>query len=115
MRRLITAATNVVQSAYRQDRRVVEVIDEAERTILEIRDEASQRGVISVETLVWDAVRKIEVLTRNSGKISGVSTGFRDFDQINQGRHVVYCRRSPVHWKCAPIVSRHLTVCNPRP
>lgn len=85
LRRLIKVATNVVQSAYRQDRRVTEVIDEAERTILEIRDESSKKGMISVEDLVWDAVKKIEQLTKNRGMISGIPTGFRDFDRIING------------------------------
>jgi replicative DNA helicase len=85
LRRLITVATNVVASAYRQDRRVPDVIDEAERTILEIRDAASTKGMIPIQALVWEGFKKIEQLHQNKGVIGGISSGFRDFDRLTNG------------------------------
>src|SRR4029077_5277227 len=52
LRALIETATNIVQSAYRQDKRVVEIIDDAEREILQISEGHTKKGIVPMRELV---------------------------------------------------------------
>ncbi len=85
LRKLISAATKVVNSSYRQDRRVVDVIDEAERVILQIRDETSQKGMLSIQELVTVALQRLELMYNNKTNLVGLSSGFADFDRLTSG------------------------------
>ncbi|MBH1988941.1 MAG: replicative DNA helicase [Myxococcaceae bacterium] len=85
LRKLIAAATKVVQSSYRQDRKVVDVIDEAERVILQIRDEVSQKGMLSIQDLVNIALKRLELMYNNKTSLVGISSGFHDLDRLTSG------------------------------
>ena len=85
LRKLISAATKVVQSSYRQDRKVTDVVDEAERVILEIRDEISQKGMLSIQDLVQIALTRLEQMYNNKTSLVGLSSGFQDFDRLTSG------------------------------
>lgn len=85
LRKLIAAATKVVQSSYRQDRKVVDVIDEAERVILQIRDEVSQKGMLSIQELVSIALKRLEQMYNNKSSVVGISSGFQDLDRLTSG------------------------------
>ncbi len=85
LRKLITAATKIVQSSYRQDRKVFDVIDEAERIILQIRDEISQKGIMPIQELVNIALSRLESMYNNKTHLVGISSGFVDFDRITSG------------------------------
>jgi replicative DNA helicase len=85
LRHLIEAATSVVQSAYQQDKRVVEIIDDAEREILAISEGHSKRSIVPMRELVDRATKQLEKAFNNKSAITGVATGFRDLDNITSG------------------------------
>jgi replicative DNA helicase len=85
LRHLIEAATSIVQSAYRQDKRVLEIIDEAERDILAISEGHAKRGIVPMRELVERATKQLEKAYENKSAITGVATGFRDLDGITSG------------------------------
>ncbi len=85
LRHLIETATSIVQSAYRQDKRVVDIIDEAERDILKISEGHSKRSIVPMRELVERATKQLEKAFNNKSAITGVATGFRDLDNITSG------------------------------
>jgi replicative DNA helicase len=85
LRHLIETSTNIVQSAYRQDKRVVDIIDEAERDILKISEGHSKRSIVPMRELVERATKQLEKAFNNKSAITGVATGFRDLDNITSG------------------------------
>ncbi len=74
-----------MQSAYRQDQRVVEIIDIAERDILRISEGHSKRSIVPMRELVERAQKQLEKAFNNKSAITGVATGFRDLDNITSG------------------------------
>jgi replicative DNA helicase len=85
LRHLIETSTNIVQSAYRQDKRVVDIIDEAERDILKISEGHARRSIVPMRELVERATKQLEKAFNNKSAITGVATGFRDLDNITSG------------------------------
>ena len=80
LRMLIETATNIVQSAYRQDRRVVDVLDDAERSILQISEASVRKGIVPMSELVRRATEQLEKAYNQKSAITGVASGFRDLD-----------------------------------
>lgn len=87
LRRLISAAKLITEKAYAQTQEVNEVIDEAEQTILAIRDSTAKKGIISLKDLSNLSIKKYADLFNNKSSITGVASGFIDLDKITAGFH----------------------------
>jgi len=85
LRRLISAAKTITEKAYAQAQDVNEVIDEAEQTILAIRDSTAKRGILSLKELSHIAVEKYLALVENKNPVTGVGSGFYDLDKFTAG------------------------------
>ena len=85
LRYLIHTATDVVQSAYQQNKRVTTIIDEAERAILAISEANIQKGMLGMKELVKRATEQLEKAYNEKRSVTGVPTGFTDFDQMTSG------------------------------
>ncbi len=85
LRQLIENATNVVQSAYAQDKRVAEILDDAERTILEISQGTQRKTIVPMPELVKRATQQLEKAFNQKSAITGVATGFRQLDFMTSG------------------------------
>jgi replicative DNA helicase len=85
LRRLIETATQVVQSAFRQDRKVVDIIDEAERSILAISEQSTRKGILSMSELVQRAMDQLEKMYNEKNPVTGIGTGFKDLDRLTAG------------------------------
>jgi replicative DNA helicase len=85
LRRLINAAKIITEKAYAQTQDVNEVIDEAEQTILSIRESTAKRGIISLKELSHLAVEKYLALIENKNPVTGIGSGFHDLDKLTAG------------------------------
>lgn len=85
LRRLIESATQIVQSAYMQDKRVVDIIDDAEREILAISEGHTKHGIVPMRELVERATKQLEKAFNEKSAITGVATGFKDLDKLTSG------------------------------
>lgn len=85
LRALIESATQVVQSAYAQDRTVEAIIDDAERNILAISQGNARRGIIPMRELVHRATMQLEKAFNQKSAITGVATGFKALDYMTSG------------------------------
>ncbi len=88
LRKLVGASDEISNSAFTtKGRPVAEILDEAERKIFAIGEEGSRlkQGFHSMESLVVALIDRVEEMSKNPNDITGVPTGFYDFDRMTSG------------------------------
>ncbi|MBU9710908.1 replicative DNA helicase [Evansella tamaricis] len=85
LRRLIRVATNIAQEGYAADEDVDSILNDAEKTILEVSQKKNSGAFISIKDVLVEAFDKIELLQHSAGEITGIPTGFTELDQITAG------------------------------
>lgn len=85
LRRLIEAATSIIQATYEAGGEVEALLDEAEQKIFQIAQTHDRKGFVWIKELLWPAMEQIELLSQNSSAITGVPTGFADLDEKTAG------------------------------
>ncbi|HEC16233.1 MAG TPA: replicative DNA helicase [Sedimenticola sp.] len=87
-RQLIRVGTEIANSGFQPEGRTsAELLDEAERRVFEIAEQRARAGggFASVRSLLTKAVDRIETLFQQDEPITGVATGFSDFDDMTSG------------------------------
>ncbi|MGO2581324.1 MAG: DnaB-like helicase N-terminal domain-containing protein, partial [Halomonas sp.] len=87
LRKLIRAANQIADSAFTpQGRPADELLNEAERLVFQIAEERPKTGgPIGMSELLTKAVDRIDELFNLKGEMTGLSTGFRDLDDMTTG------------------------------
>ncbi len=88
LRQLIRVGTEVVGSAFRPEGRdSKELLEDAERQIFGIAETSGRfrEGFKGVQELLPTVVERIDTLYHQEGSVTGLSTGFTDFDQMTSG------------------------------
>jgi replicative DNA helicase len=87
LRKLIEAAQEIADSGFNPDgRSSEELIDEAERRIMQVGEQGPKAGgPQGVNPLLESALGRIEELFNSGGDITGLSTGFKDLDNMTSG------------------------------
>jgi len=86
LRRLIEAATDIVQEAYEAPAgEVDDTLDRAEQRIFQIAQASERQGFVWIKEILWPAFERIEELQRSPGSVTGVASGFPDLDNMTAG------------------------------
>ncbi|XKH61817.1 replicative DNA helicase [Halomonas sediminis] len=87
LRKLIRAASQIADGAFSpQGRPADELLDEAERLVFQISEERPKSGgPLGMSELLTKAVDRIDELFNLKGEMTGLSTGFRDLDEMTTG------------------------------
>ena len=88
LRSLITAGNEISGAAFSTDgRSASEIVDEAERLVFEIAESGSRgrSGFKALKHILPEAVDRIDVLHQSDGDITGISTGYNEFDKLTAG------------------------------
>ena len=85
LRALISHSTQIVSDAFHHDVNVEEILDKAESLIFEISDRKIDRSFVSLKEIVKDSIEAIDRLYQQKSYVTGVATGFIDFDQKTAG------------------------------
>jgi len=88
LRSLINAGNEISGSAYdTEGRNASELVDEAERLVFEIAEKGARGrvGFRHLKKILPDTVDRIDTLHQSGGDISGISTGFTEFDKLTAG------------------------------
>lgn len=85
LRNLINKSTQIITESYEAESNVEELLDKAEKAIFEITDKRIEGSIISMRDLVSDAVERIDKLYQNKSQVTGLATGFADFDRKTAG------------------------------
>lgn len=87
LRRLISACTSIIGSAYEHKDEAKLVVDSAENQILEIGRSEGETKILSLQELMGPVIQTIEKFRSQGGAITGLSTGFRKLDEMCSGLH----------------------------
>ncbi len=86
LRRLIEAATDIVQEAYEAPAgEVDDTLDRAEQRIFQIAQASERQGFVWIKEILWPAFERIEELQRSPGSVTGVASGYPDLDNMTAG------------------------------
>lgn len=89
-RRLITVSSEIGQRSFRPDGQTAyDVLEYAEKELFAIADagERTKRGFREISDLLTESFDEISDLYENGGDVTGLSTGFKDLDEITSGLH----------------------------
>lgn len=87
LRNLINTATNIVTEAYDNEDNINDVLDNAERSILNVIKARQTGEFITIGEALRNAQEKLEKLAQNKSEITGIPTGFYDLDKATSGLH----------------------------
>jgi len=88
LRALINAGNEISGSAFASDGRTAsQVLDDAERMVFAIAEKGSRgkKGFQSLKQILPEAVDRIDLLHQSDGSITGVSSGYTEFDKLTAG------------------------------
>jgi replicative DNA helicase len=88
LRQMIAAGTDIADSGYNpMGRDASELLDAAERRVFEIAEQEARGGggFQPIKTLLGRAVERIDALYQRDEPITGLATGFTDFDMMTSG------------------------------
>jgi replicative DNA helicase len=87
LRKMIHTCTDIVGRVYDYEGEVDALMDEVERDILRISESRVQTQTSTMKDLVHRAINTIEKFHQGQGQLTGVGTGFADFDKMTTGLH----------------------------
>ncbi|HDR04857.1 MAG TPA: replicative DNA helicase [Candidatus Marinimicrobia bacterium] len=86
LRGIIQVATGLVSEAYQEDVEIDEILDGAQRQILQLKQHISNKHFVRIGELVANPVLKnIENMAHSKSDITGVPTGFIKLDSFTAG------------------------------
>ena len=87
LRRLIEVSNEVNQMGYDTTQNVSDTLDEAERKILSIVKDKRSTEFQNIKDVVYRVQKNLQTLAETKGDITGIPTGWTDFDKITSGLH----------------------------
>lgn len=88
LRSLINVGGEIAASAYNADGRDAgDLVDEAERRVFEIAEKGKRRGsgFVHLRKILPQTIDRLDELQNSEGHITGLATGFDDFDKMTAG------------------------------
>lgn len=86
-RRLIKTATEIVTKSYAGDEDVSDLLDEAERSILNVSEDQNQEGFKDIKDVLKGTFEEIDRLSQQESTVTGLSTGYPELDKMTTGLH----------------------------
>ena len=115
LRSIIAAATESIRRAYEEQDEVGNLLDEVEQKIFAVGEDRFKGQMLSMKDQVMEAIESIEKLYERKGGITGISTGFVEFDRMTSGMHpsemiVIAARPSMGKTALAMNIAEHVAV-----
>lgn len=86
-RRLILSSLKIARSGLEGVGDPDELLDLAQHEIFEVSEQRVKQGFVEIKKVVQETVDYIEALSKRGELISGIPTGFKDFDKKTSGLH----------------------------
>ena len=115
LRQIIAACTESVRRAYEEQDEVNNLLDEVEQKIFAVGEDRFKGQMLSMKDQVMEAIESIEKLYERKGGITGISTGFVEFDRMTNGLHasemiVIAARPSMGKTALAMNIAEHVAI-----
>ena len=85
LRNLIQTATEIVTKGFEQGEDVESILDDAERSILEVSEKRNRSGFLSISDVLNTTIANIDQLYQNDEEITGLPTGYQALDKMTAG------------------------------
>lgn len=85
LRQLINAATNIAGLGYEASEEVGDILDSAEKMILDVSNRKVGQEFTPIKSIIFEAFDRIQGLYESKGGITGLSSGFKDLDRLTSG------------------------------
>ena len=85
LRRLVEAATAIIQDVYESRNTPGEVLDNAEHRVFQVAQYRRAEEFTRLKELIWPTMERIEQLQAGTGDVTGVASGFKDLDLLTAG------------------------------
>ncbi len=87
LRRLVEAGTRIAQIGYSGDGEVDDLVDHAQAEVYRVAERRTGEDYLALSDVMPGALDEIEAISAHDGSMTGVPTGFTDFDQLSNGLH----------------------------
>jgi replicative DNA helicase len=88
LRRLITASNQIIANCFAEEEDAETLVDQAEQMIFQIAEDRIRQGFRYIGEVAQRRLEQIEQMAGRPEMITGVPTGFTDFDQMTSGLQV---------------------------
>ncbi len=85
LRNLINVSTQIAGMGYDGAEDATQILDKSEKMMLEVANRRMGRDFTPIKEILFSTFSKIEQLYATKGGITGIATGFKDFDRLTAG------------------------------
>lgn len=85
LRRLVNAASEIIDISTRDEDEVTHILDKSEQLIFNILDKQGSKGFYHISEVVKSSMALLEELKKKGSSVTGVPTGFKELDQLTAG------------------------------
>lgn len=87
LRRLVDAGTKIVQLGYSNDGEVDDIVNAAQAEVYAVAERRTAEDYVPLKDIIEGTVDEIESAGHRGEGMTGVPTGFYEFDELTQGLH----------------------------
>ena len=87
LRQLVEGGTVIASMGYEGTEDIPDIIDQAEKTILQISNRKGGKDFAIISDVLTDTINHIQAVLESKQSITGVATGFKDLDYLTAGLH----------------------------
>ena len=112
LRKLITASNQIIARAFDEEDDPEVILDQAEQLIFQIAEDRIRAGFQHIGDVAQRRLEQIEQMSGRTEMITGVPTGFTDFDQMTSGlqpQELIIIAARPSMGKAQPLDAKVLT------
>jgi len=84
-RRLINQCSVISEACFQDWEKTEDLLELAEQSIFDIAEAQAKAGFESLKDIITQSFKKLESATALDGYVTGIPTGFRDFDRLTAG------------------------------
>ncbi len=86
-RKLVEVSTSITTSAFDEETETNDIIDNAEKSIFSVTKSRKAGEFKTISDVMKNTQARLEDLAKNDKEITGIATGFYDFDKLTSGLH----------------------------
>lgn len=87
LRKLANAGTKIAEMSYEGHENVGTIVDNAESLIFKISENNEKKELVDMDEAIADMFTRLQNVYQNKGIATGISSGYKDFDQMTNGFH----------------------------
>ena len=85
LRKLIQASNKIARESFEQEESVSVILDEAEKSILNVAENRNRNGFIHIRDVVFESMQNLDDLSKNGQDVTWIPTGYPDLDAMTAG------------------------------